>query len=115
MCAGSAIAGTSSSSQSPRDNEFETDNPKGPSVAPDKGIYIFVNGAGGDGHYTQEGFLGLGVSGTKPDIFSDDDNFCVTRIDLLNAMSADVDVLDFGTSARKDPTAVAKSLVKIRL
>lgn len=91
------------------------DNPKGPSVTPDKGIYLFVNGAGGDGHYSQQGFLGLGVSGTKPDVFADDEHFCVTRINLIDARSADVDVLDFGTTASKDPVPVAKSLVRIRL
>jgi hypothetical protein len=91
------------------------DNPKGPSVAPEKGIHVFVNGAGGDGHYSQDGFFGLGVSGTKPDIFADDEHFCVTRINLIDARSADVDVLSFGTSAKTDPVPVANSLVKVRL
>ena len=81
----------------------------------DKGIHVFVNGAGGNGHYSGEGFLGLGVSGTRPDIFFDDDNYCVTRINLIDGTSADIDVLDFGKAAKTDPTAVAKSLVKIRL
>lgn len=91
------------------------DNPKGASVAPEKGIHVFVNGAGGDGHYSQDGFFGLGVSGTKPDIFADDEHFCVTRINLIDARSADVDVLSFGTSAKTDPVPVANSLVKVRL
>lgn len=87
------------------------DNPKGPSVSFDKGIHVFVNGAGGNGHYSG----GLFASGTKPDIFFDDDNYCVTRINLIDAGSADVDVLNFGTSAKKDPVPIPKSLVKIRL
>jgi hypothetical protein len=91
------------------------DNPAGNAVTPDKGIYVFVNGAGGDGHYSQSGFLGLGVSGTRPDIFADDENFCITRINLIDARSADVDVLSFGTGARTDPVPFPKSLVKIRL
>jgi hypothetical protein len=91
------------------------DNPKGSSVSFDTGIHVFVNGAGGNGHYSGEGFLGLGVSGTKPDIFFDDENYCVTRINLLNSRSADVDVLSFGKNAKKDPVAVAPSQVKIRL
>jgi hypothetical protein len=91
------------------------DNPSGPSVAPDKGIHVFVNGAGGDGHYTQNGFFGLGASGTIPDIFADDDHYCVTRINLIDAKSADVEVLDFGKQAKGDPLPVAKSLVQIRL
>jgi hypothetical protein len=55
------------------------------------------------------------VSGTKPDIFADDEHFCVTRINLIDARSADVDVLSFGTSAKTDPVPVANSLVKVRL
>jgi hypothetical protein len=76
---------------------------------------VFVNGAGGDGHYSQDGFLGLFASGTKPDIFADDEHFCVTRINLIDARSADVDVLSFGTSAKADPVAIPQSLVRIRL
>jgi hypothetical protein len=91
------------------------EDPKGHPVTPDKGIYVVVNGAGGDGHYSQQGVFGLGVSGTKPDIFSDDEHFCVTRINLIDSKSADVDVLDFGTSAKNGPESIAKSVVKVRL
>jgi hypothetical protein len=87
------------------------DNPTGPAVSPDKGIYVFVNGAGGDGHYSQ----GFFASGTKPDVFKDDDNFCVTRINLIDAKSADVDVLSFGSHAKTDPVAIPQSLVRVRL
>ncbi len=90
-------------------------NPKGASVAFSEGIHVFVNGAGGDGHYSQDGFLFFGASGTKPDVFADDEHFCLTRINLLNSMAVDVDVLDFGTSASGAPTPIAQSLVKIRL
>jgi hypothetical protein len=91
------------------------DNPEGASVSFNQGIHVFVNGAGGNGHYSGEGFLGIGVSGTRPDIFFDDDNYCVTHINLIDDRSADVDVLNFGKAARTDPTPVAQSLVKIRL
>jgi hypothetical protein len=39
----------------------------------------------------------------------------VTRINLIDATAVDVDVLDFGSHARTDPTPVAESLVQIRL
>jgi calcineurin-like phosphoesterase family protein len=84
------------------------DNPKGSSVTFDKGVHVFVNGAGGHGNYS-------GTFGTKADIFFDDENWCVTRIDLIDAKSADVDVLSFGTAARTAPVPIAESLVKIRL
>ena len=87
------------------------DNPKGHSVSFDKGIHVFVNGAGGDGHYSS-GFFAFG---TRGDIYSDDDNFCVTRINLIDATSIDVDVLSFGTTARKPPVPIPESFVKIRL
>ncbi len=90
-------------------------NPQGPSVSFAQGIHVFVNGAGGDGHYSHDGFLFFGGSGTRPDLFADDDNFCVTRINLLSATAVDVDVLDFGPSAKGEPKPVVESLVKIRL
>jgi hypothetical protein len=92
------------------------DNPKGGSVAFRDGIHVFVNGAGGNGHYSGDGFLGLfGGAGTKPDIYFDDDHYSVTRINLIDATTVDVDVLDFGSHAKTDPIPVAKSLVQIRL
>ena len=90
-------------------------NPKGTSVPFAEGIHLFVNGAGGDGHYSHDGFLFFGGAGTKPDLFGDDDNFCVTRINLISPTAADVDVLDFGRSAKGDPKPIDKSLVRIRL
>lgn len=87
------------------------DDPEGPPVSFAKGIHVFVNGAGGSGHYSG----GFFASGTRPDIFFDDDNFCVTRINLIDAKSADVDVLDFGTAAKEEPVPIPKTLVKIRL
>ncbi len=86
-------------------------NPEGPSVPFDQGIYVFVNGAGGSGHYSG-GFFAFG---TRPDLFFDDDNFCVTRINLIDGRSADVDVLSFGKLARIDPTPIPESRVEIRL
>jgi hypothetical protein len=88
------------------------DNPAGASVPFNNGIHVFVNGAGGKGHYSGDGLLS---DGTRPDIFFDDEHFCVTRINLIDARSVDVDVLDFGTAAMGDPVAVARSLVKIRI
>ncbi len=77
-----------------------------------KGIHVHVNGAGGNGHYSGSGLL---ADGTRPDLFFDDDDYFVTRINLIDDRSADVDLLNFGTSARTAPQAVAQSLVKIRL
>ena len=87
------------------------DDPKGKSVSFDKGIHVIVNGAGGDGHYS----AGFFAFGTRGDIFSDDDHFFTTRINLIDAKSVDVDMLDFGTQAKTDPVPVAQSLVTIRL
>jgi hypothetical protein len=86
-------------------------NPEGPAVSFDRGIHVFVNGAGGSGHYSG----GLFASGTRPDIYFDDDHFSVTRINLIDARSVDVDVLDFGTGARGNPVPIPASLVQIRL
>jgi hypothetical protein len=86
-------------------------DPSGHSVAFDKGIHIVVNGAGGDGHYSQ----GLFAHGTKGDIFKDDDNFCITRINLVDARTLEVDILDFGTTAKRDPLPVDKARLKIGL
>jgi len=91
--------------------------PEHKSVAFAEGIHVVVNGAGGDGHYSQEDALRLLllVRGEKPDIFADDDHYFVTRINLTSATAADVDLLDFGKHAAGDPAAVPKSLVTIRL
>jgi hypothetical protein len=86
-------------------------NPAGPPVAFAKGIHVVVNGAGGDGHYSQ----GLFAHGTRPDRFRDDDHFCITRIDLVDARTLVADVLDFGTAANSDPTVVAAARLEIGL
>ena len=62
--------------------------------------------------------VAVGLTLAKDDLgnlFGDDDNFCVTRIKLISPTAADVDVLDFGASAKGDPKAIAESLVRIRL
>jgi hypothetical protein len=85
-------------------------NPKEGSVDFSKGIHVLVNGAGGRGH-------DVGFRGTRPDLHFDDDNYCVTRINLLSASSADVDILDFGPNkspSLQRPPAVRKTL-SIRL
>jgi hypothetical protein len=68
---------------------------------------VHVNGAGGHGHdETKSRFTGLfrPISGTEPE-FADDDNWCVTRIDLLGPRAADVSIMSFGA---EDPPAVAE-------
>ena len=87
------------------------DDPEGRSVAFARGIHVFVNGAGGRGHY-RDWFL---APGTKPDVYFDDDNFSITRINLIDARSIDVDVLSFGTKGTTPPVSVAQSVVRIRL
>jgi hypothetical protein len=74
-------------------------------VALERGIHVHVNGAGGHGHDETSGlFTGFfrPISGTTPQ-FADDDNWCVTRIDLLDARAADVSIMSFGS---EDPPAV---------
>ena len=58
---------------------------------------------------------GLLTRGTRGDVCSDDQNFCLTRINLIDAVSADVDVLSFGKMASHAPVSLPNSLVKIRL
>jgi hypothetical protein len=72
-----------------------------------QGIFVHVNGAGGHGHDETSGhFTGFfqPISGTQPQ-FADDDNWCVTRIDLIGPRSADVTVLSFGNQDPPDVTA----------
>ena len=90
-------------------------DPEGASVSFSQGIHMFVNGAGGDGHYhCGSGVLSF-LPGKKGDVFSDHDNYFVTRIHLIDDHSADVDVVSFGTEGKATPVAVAQSLVQIRL
>ena len=77
-------------------------HPEGGSVAFAQGIHVIVNGAGGHGH-------DLGWRGTRPEFF-DEDNFCVTRINLLDARSADVDILSFGPN--NPPTVTVPAVLK---
>jgi calcineurin-like phosphoesterase family protein len=78
-------------------------NPEHGSVSFSQGIHVIVNGAGGQGH-------DMGWRGTRPDLFFDEDNFCVTRINLLDASSADVDILSFGPN--DPPTVTVPTVVK---
>ena len=64
-------------------------HPESGPVAFANGIYLIVNGAGGAGLYTP-------VVGTKPDLFFDDNSFCITRITFDNAQRAKFDILGFG-------------------
>jgi len=60
-------------------------NPDRDIVPLERGIHVHVNGAGGHGHDETSGvFTGFfrPISGTTPQ-FADDDNWCVTRIDLI--------------------------------
>jgi calcineurin-like phosphoesterase family protein len=76
------------------------DDVTGANVAMDTGVRLLVNGAGGDTLYTAG-------DGTVPDEF-EVKGFCVTRINLIDAKSADVDTLSFGLNPK--PTTVPKVL-----
>jgi 3',5'-cyclic AMP phosphodiesterase CpdA len=73
-----------------------TRQPSTPAVAPAEGIHVVVNGAGGRGH-------DIGFQGTEPELFFEEDQYCLTRITLIDERSADVDFLGFGR--KKDPPA----------
>jgi Calcineurin-like phosphoesterase len=83
------------------------------SVVPfERGIFVHVNGAGGHGHDETSGiFTGFlrPISGTTPQ-FADDDNWCVTRIDLLSPTAADVSILSFGADV--PPRLTTPALLK---
>jgi hypothetical protein len=87
-------------------------NPTGSSVPFGKGIYVFVNGAGGNGLYRTAGFL---VNGDKGDVIDDDKNFCVTRINLATPTTVDVDMMAFGKKAIGEPSPLPGSLVRITI
>ena len=94
------------------------ENPEREAVAPDRGIFVHVNGAGGHGHDEASGpFTGFfqPISGTKPD-FKDDDNWCVTRIDLLTPTTAEVSILSFGADKPprvSEPTVLKSFMLKV--
>jgi len=84
-------------------------NPERGAVAFADGIHLMVNGAGGEGHDT-------GFRGTKPDLFFDDDHFCMTRFTFLSARAVDVDVLSFGKNdppTKADPQVVTTLEIRI--
>jgi Calcineurin-like phosphoesterase len=85
-------------------------NPRNGSVDVSNGIHIVVNGAGGRGHDT-------GFTGTRPDLFFDDDNYCLARINLIDERSVDLDILSFGPM-KEPPAGTTPQLLqtlKIRL
>ena len=63
-----------------------------------QGIHVFVNAAGGAGFYSNDGLL---ARGGKGDVCTNDNTYAVTRINLIDAGSVDVDVLAFGQKADK--------------
>ena len=65
------------------------ENPQWNSVDIANGIHVMVNGAGGRGH--DAGFVG-----TRPDLFADEDSYCITRITLIDSTSATIETLGFG-------------------
>ena len=90
-----------------------------PKVDPDRhvvpierGIFVHVNGAGGHGHDETSGtFTGFFSRSAAPrPQFADDDNWCVTRIDLIGPRAADVSILSFGTN--DPPTVTTPALLK---
>ena len=70
--------------------------PKDGKVPFSQGIHVHVNGAAGRGH-------DIGFFGTRPDVFFNDDDYCITRIDLQSPQTAVLEVLSFGAS--KNPAA----------
>jgi 3',5'-cyclic AMP phosphodiesterase CpdA len=72
-----------------------------------RGIHVAVNGAGGRNHDE-------GLRGTSPDLFFNNDNYCLTRITLHDATRATVVFLDFGPSP-DPPTAPAGNLFSLSL
>lgn len=73
-------------------------------VPVEHGIFVHVNGAGGHGHDETSGtFTGFlrPIRGTKPQV-ADDDNWCVTRIDLIGPRAADVSITSFGNQDPPD-------------
>ena len=84
-------------------------NPAGPSVPLAQGVHVIVNGAGGDALYA-------GDDGTRPDLKFDFESFCVTRLHLIDARSADVDVLTFGNDPQPttEPTVLPGTTLKFR-
>ncbi len=81
------------------------ENPESGTVSFEQGIHVIVNGAGGLGH-------DAGFRGTKPDLFFDDDHFCITRINFRNDRAADVDILSFG---KNDPPTKSEPKVLMSL
>jgi hypothetical protein len=84
-------------------------NPEGPSVELEAGVHVLVNGAGGDTLYNAD-------HGTQPDLAFEFESFCVTRINLIDDTSADVDVLIFGASPddTTEPTVLPESKLTLR-
>jgi hypothetical protein len=62
-----------------------------------------VNGAGGRGH-------DAGFRGTRPDVFFEEERYCLTRMKLNAAASADIEILSFG-KMKDPPSDVAPALL----
>jgi Calcineurin-like phosphoesterase len=90
-------------------------DPEGTPVPFAQGIHIVVNGAGGDGHYLCGSGLLSFLPGKKGDICADADNFCITRINLIDSQSADIDAVSFGNDGKSAATPIPESMVRIRL
>jgi hypothetical protein len=80
-----------------------------------QGIHVAVNGAAGAGHYHCGSNVLSFLPGKKGDLFSDRANFCVTRINLIDERSIDLDTVSFGPEGKTTPVALAESMVRIRL
>ena len=87
-------------------------NPSEGSVDFAKGVHVVVSGAGGRGH-------DAGNDGTRPDPspvgFFDDDNYCLTRINLLSATAADVEILSFGPDKNPPESTVPTLLHRLQI
>ena len=85
-------------------------NPDREAVPFDRGIHVLVNGAGGRGH-------DVAFRGTDPDQFSNDRDYCLTRLNLIDPRSLDVEILSFGPDKQPAPNVVPqlKHTLQIRV
>ena len=97
------------------DHNVSIYNPRPPkvsdgAVALAKGIHVMVNGAGGRGH-------DVGFRGTRPEVFFEEEQYCLTRMTLNAAASADIEILSFGRSktpaADITPTVVHRMTIRV--
>ena len=67
------------------------------------GIQIFCNGAGGAGHYP---LSGIGVGGTVPDVFSDDQVFGFMKIEFVDSSTVHFQNYTTGVNGSTSPATI---------